>query len=105
MKKIVLFICVLISIYGCNTQKKESDLDKAGLKGDVISVLPDGSFYLYPIMEFDNNGYLIRKINYSDYDNKIFLTETSFIRDSINKVIRENEIINKARALSLVLFV
>jgi hypothetical protein len=37
MKKVILFICVLISIYGCNTQKKENDLDKAGLKGDVVT--------------------------------------------------------------------
>jgi hypothetical protein len=92
MKKIVLFICALISIYSCNTQKKESDLDKAGLKGDVISVFPDVNSYLHPIMEFDNNGNLIRKIDYSDYDNKIFLTETTFNRDSANKVIVENEV-------------
>jgi hypothetical protein len=94
MKKAVLFICVLISIYSCNTKKKKTDLDIRGLKGDVIFVLPDfGEWSLSDsILEFDNNGNLIRKIDYFDYENKIRLTETSFIRDNSNKIIGENEL-------------
>jgi hypothetical protein len=64
MKKIVLFICALISIYSCNTQKKESDLDKAGLKGDVVLI---SETYQYdkndPILYISQyeNGFLIRE--------------------------------------------
>ena len=93
MKKAVLFICVLISIYSCGTKKNESDLDKAGLKGDVIFVLPDSCSYINPIMEFDNNGNVIRKIDYFEYEKKITLTEITYDRDSSNKVIGENEVI------------
>jgi hypothetical protein len=95
MKKAVLFICVLISIYSCNTKKKETDLDKMGLKGDVVFVfvLPDeDEDSSFDNLEFDNNGNLIRKIDYMDYDNTIRLYETSFIRDNSNKIISENEL-------------
>ena len=92
MKKLVLFICVLILIQSCNTKKKETDLDKMGLKGDVIFVMPDVWSSSDKNLEFDNNGNLIRTIDYFDYDNIITLTETSFIRDNSNKIIGENEL-------------
>jgi len=92
MKKVVLFICVLISIYSCNTNKKETDLDKMGLKGDVIFVMPDVWSSSDKNLEFDNNGNLIRTIDYFDYENEIVLTETSFIKDNSNKIIGENEL-------------
>lgn len=90
MKKVVLLICVLISIYSCNTKNKETDLEKLNLKGDVISVITEGGFGS-PILEFDNNGNLLRTIEYhSNDDEGIFsLTETSIIRDSTNKIIVE----------------
>ena len=90
MKKAVLFICVLISIYSCNTKKKETDLEKMGLKADVISVITEGGFGS-PILEFDNNGNLLRTIEYqkNDVDGIFSLTETSFLRDSTNKIIVE----------------
>jgi hypothetical protein len=66
-----------------------------GLKGDVVFVFvfpdedEDSSF---DNLEFDNNGNLIREIDYTDYKNKIWLTETSFVRDNSNKIISENEL-------------
>lgn len=92
MKKLVLFICVLILIQSCNTKKKETDLDKMGLKGDVIFVMPDVWSLSDVNLEFDNNGNLIRTIDYFDYEKIITLTETSFIRDNSNKIIGENEL-------------
>lgn len=90
MKKVILLICVLISIYSCNTKKKETDLEKLGLKGDVISVITEGGFGS-PILEFDNNGNLLRTIIYysNDVEGIFSLTETSIIRDSTNKIIVE----------------
>ena len=106
MKKVVLFICVLFSIYSCNTKKKESpldkvglntvikkkesDLDKMGLKGNVIFVMPYVWSITNTILEFDNNGNLIRTISIFDFENKILQSETSIIRDSSNKIIGEN---------------
>ena len=91
MKKVVLLICVLISIYSCNTKNKETDLEKLNLKGDVIFVEEDdGGKYTW---EFDNNGNLLRTIESfsNDFDRIYSLYETSFIRDSTGKLITEKE--------------
>ena len=100
MKKVVLLICVLISIYSCNTKNKETDLEKLNLKGDVICIITEGGFGS-PILEFDNNGYLLRTIDYysNDVDGIYSLDETTFIRDSTYKLItiKEQNILNYAR--------
>jgi hypothetical protein len=89
MKKVVLLICVLISIYSCNTKNKETDLEKLNLKGDVIFVEEDdGGKYTW---EFDNNGNLIRTIKYYDFESVVILEETSFTRDGTDKLITEKE--------------
>ena len=71
MKKVVLFIYVLISIYSCNTQKKENDLDKAGLKGDVVMISETYQYDKYdPILHISQfeNGFLIREYgNQNEY--------------------------------------
>jgi hypothetical protein len=92
MKKVALLIFVLISVYSCNTKKKETDVEKFGLKGEVVFVMPDVWSFSDQTLEFDNNGNLIRNIDYFDFENHITLTETSNVRDNTNKIISENEL-------------
>ena len=71
MRKIVLIICALISIYSCNTKNKESDLDKAGLKGDVVLISEtyqyDKNDPMLYISQYEN-GFLIREYgNQNEY--------------------------------------
>ena len=41
MKNVVLLICLLISIYSYNKKNKKTDLDKMGLKGNIVIAMPE----------------------------------------------------------------
>lgn len=92
MKKLVLFVCLLNSIYGCNSKKKQTDLEKMGFKGDVLCVITKGNL-VHPILEFDKYGNLIRTITFFDLDDVKKLYENIYFRDSLNKIIFEKEFI------------
>jgi hypothetical protein len=82
MKKVVLFIYVLISIFSCNTQKKENDLDKAGLKGDVVLISETYQYDKYdPILHISQfeNGFLIREYGNQDEHLKIYHYKNDYL--------------------------
>lgn len=95
MKNFVLFICSVLSICSCNSKKIMTDLEKSGLKGDIIFVLVEGyrnGIFGDPSIEFDENGNISREISYYEWENgEKLLFDNSFKRDSSNKIIAATE--------------
>ncbi len=90
--KYILIISIFSFFQSCGKNTNQNDLEKINLKGDVIFVgFDEGGKLSKDIWEFDNNGNFIRTIEYIDYENLIILYETSFTRDTTNKLITENK--------------
>ena len=84
ISKFIIGLSIIIS--SCSSDVKKNDLEKENLKGDVVFIHILGAS-LKPNLEFDENGFLKRKIfsspKYSYYEE----TEYFYLNDKISKEI------------------
>jgi len=89
MNRLLTLLSCFILFVSCNSKHSKNDLDKMGLKGDVILVQPEHSNLTDKIIEFDNNGNKIRTIMFLEGEQQTLMEQIRFVYDSTNKLQRE----------------
>lgn len=79
MNRLIRLLSCFILFVSCNSKHSKNDLDKMGLKGDVILVQPEHSNLTDKIIEFDNNGNKIRTIMFLEGEQQTLMEQIRFV--------------------------
>ena len=91
MNRLIRLLSCFILFVGCNSKHSENDLEKLGLKGDVLLVYPEQTNLQDLIFEFDDKGNKVRTILYLEGEEQTLMQQIRFIYDSANKLQKEEQ--------------